>query len=87
LPPKRFVTRARFTLSGTPTCHEDKRRCMVDVATAMPDAAGDATFIQRLKTAMLVTETSWSVRGNSANGISGANAATRVDCDGPFRCV
>ncbi len=32
LPPKRFVTSARFMMSGTPTCREGKRRCMADVA-------------------------------------------------------
>ncbi len=56
LPPKRFVTSARFMMSGTPTCREGKRCCMADVAT---DDAGPAaaTFTLRLAAVMLVTET------------------------------
>ena len=37
LPPKPFFTSARFMMSGTPTCREDKRCCMADVATDVAD--------------------------------------------------
>ena len=55
LPPKLSVTSGRFTMAGTPTSQEGKRRCMADVATAAAD-----TFTLRLTAVMLVTETKQS---------------------------